>query len=120
MSRYVVCGAGAIGSILGGYLYRAGKEVVLVGRRPHVDEIRRAGLQLVAGRQTRIKVDAVDSLARIKGRRDDGLVVTVKTQHTASATEALAQFFLIGYRARDGFQRRIAGKILATAAQVDL
>jgi 2-dehydropantoate 2-reductase len=42
--RIAVIGAGAVGSALGSLLWRAGEEVVLVGRAAHVAAIRAAGL----------------------------------------------------------------------------
>jgi 2-dehydropantoate 2-reductase len=46
--RIAILGAGAVGSILGSLLWRAGENVVLVGRSAHVAAIRSAGLD-VAG-----------------------------------------------------------------------
>ncbi len=36
-----IMGAGAIGSVIGGMLARNGHTVTLVGRKPHIDEIRK-------------------------------------------------------------------------------
>lgn len=49
--RIGVIGAGAVGSVLGSLLWRAGEDVVLVGRAAHVAAIRAAGLSVegVAG-----------------------------------------------------------------------
>jgi 2-dehydropantoate 2-reductase len=44
--RIAVIGAGAVGSALGSLLWRAGEEVVLVGRAAHVAAIRAAGLSV--------------------------------------------------------------------------
>lgn len=44
--RIAVIGAGAIGSVLGSLLWRAGEDVVLVGRAAHVAAIRAAGLSV--------------------------------------------------------------------------
>lgn len=44
--RIAVIGAGAVGSVLGSLLWRAGKDVVLVGRAAHVAAIRAAGLSV--------------------------------------------------------------------------
>ena len=46
--RIAIIGAGAVGSVLGSLLWRAGEDVVLVGRSAHVAAIRAAGLS-VAG-----------------------------------------------------------------------
>ncbi len=42
--RIAILGAGALGSVLGSLLWRAGEDVVLVGRAAHVAAIRAAGL----------------------------------------------------------------------------
>ena len=44
--RVLVMGAGAMGSVVGGLLAKAGHEVFLVGRRPHMDAIAHAGLRI--------------------------------------------------------------------------
>lgn len=44
--RIAIIGAGAVGSVLGSLLWRAGEEVVLVGRAAHVAAIRAAGLDV--------------------------------------------------------------------------
>ena len=44
--RIAVIGAGAVGSALGSLLWRAGEEVVLVGRAAHIAAIRAAGLSV--------------------------------------------------------------------------
>ncbi|MGZ5170819.1 MAG: ketopantoate reductase family protein, partial [Burkholderiales bacterium] len=44
--RIAVIGAGAVGSVLGSLLWRAGEDVVLVGRAAHVAAIRAAGLNV--------------------------------------------------------------------------
>ena len=45
-SPVAVVGAGAIGCYFGGMLARAGANVTLIGRRAHVDAIKRDGLLL--------------------------------------------------------------------------
>jgi len=44
--RIAVIGAGAVGAALGSLLWRAGEDVVLVGRAAHVAAIRAAGLNV--------------------------------------------------------------------------
>lgn len=44
--RILVAGAGALGSVFGGFLAAAGYDVTLLGRAPHVDAIEAAGLAL--------------------------------------------------------------------------
>jgi len=94
MPRYIVFGAGAIGSILGAMLHRSGYDVVLVGRGSHVQAIRKEGLQLVSqGVLRRIKVRAVEDLRTLGPRRDDTLLLTTKSQDTETACKQLSGLY---------------------------
>ncbi|MEW5979212.1 MAG: 2-dehydropantoate 2-reductase [Acidobacteriota bacterium] len=94
MPRYIVCGAGAIGSILGAQLYRTGHDVCLIGRAAHARAIQRGGLQLVTPTQRRsIKINAVDRVDRLKARPADCLLVTAKSQDTETVTTQLARCY---------------------------
>ncbi|MGQ9661493.1 MAG: ketopantoate reductase family protein [Kiritimatiellia bacterium] len=44
--KFVVMGAGAIGSAFGGFLRRAGHDVTLIGRKHHLDAIEARGLRI--------------------------------------------------------------------------
>jgi 2-dehydropantoate 2-reductase len=44
--RILVMGAGAMGSVVGGLLAKAGHDVTLVGRAAHMEAIRRDGLRI--------------------------------------------------------------------------
>jgi 2-dehydropantoate 2-reductase len=46
--RYAVVGAGAIGAYVGASLVRAGAEVVLIARGPHLTAMRRSGLRVIS------------------------------------------------------------------------
>jgi len=48
--RYAVVGAGAIGAFVGASLARAGAEVALVARGPHLTAMRRSGLRVISPR----------------------------------------------------------------------
>jgi 2-dehydropantoate 2-reductase len=94
MPRYIVFGAGAIGSILGAALHRSGQDVVLVGRGSHIQAIRKEGLQLMSeGVLRRIKVRAIEDLRAIKPRLDDVLLLTVKSQDTEAAAKQLSDVY---------------------------
>ncbi len=71
--RYIIYGAGGIGSIMGGHLFRTGHDVILIGRKGHVDIINSRGLKLVTPAGTyELKIPAVTSPGRNnvqKGRR---------------------------------------------------
>jgi 2-dehydropantoate 2-reductase len=94
MPRYIVFGAGAIGSILGAALHRSGQDAVLVGRGPHVQAIRKEGLQLLSeGVRRLIKVSATEDLRAMKARPDDVLLLTVKSQDTEVAGKQLSGIY---------------------------
>jgi 2-dehydropantoate 2-reductase len=79
--RYIVIGAGAIGGTIGGCLFQAGREVVLVARGAHLDALRRTGLRLATpvGADV-LPIPAVGGAAEISLRRDDVLILATKTQ----------------------------------------
>ena len=84
--RYVIYGAGAIGSGLGGHLFRTGHEVVLVGRPGHVERIRQDGLELITPAETyRLRVPAVSSAEDVGWRDGDVVLLCVKSQDTDRA-----------------------------------
>jgi len=80
--RVLVFGAGAIGSLLGGLL-SARHEVLLIGRKAHVDAIREHGLR-VSGKTVRLAKP--DAATRVPGGAEaDLVVVAVKAYDTSSA-----------------------------------
>ena len=61
--KMTVIGAGAIGSMIGGLLSKAGEDVTLVGRKAHVDAIKPNGLILDApDERAVIRVKAAENL----------------------------------------------------------
>ncbi|WP_372718791.1 ketopantoate reductase family protein [Immundisolibacter sp.] len=44
--RFIICGAGGLGSVIGGMLARCGEDVTLVGRARHMDAIKANGLHI--------------------------------------------------------------------------
>jgi 2-dehydropantoate 2-reductase len=82
--RFIVYGAGAIGSIVGGHLHRVGSDVVLVGNPRHVDRINEAGLRLVMADETYVlKIPACKKAEELRPfKNDDILLLTAKSQHT--------------------------------------
>jgi 2-dehydropantoate 2-reductase len=85
--RVLIVGAGAIGSLVGHRLARAGHEVTLVGRRPYVAAVRARGLGLEDGRQVTwaMKVRAVTNVLDVADEPFDLVVLTVKAYDTAEA-----------------------------------
>lgn len=83
--KTVIAGAGALGSVLGGYFAQAGADVTLIARQPHVEAIRARGLvidgrrgpQLVRNLRAVVDPSAVESA--------DLLIMCVKSQDNQQA-----------------------------------
>jgi 2-dehydropantoate 2-reductase len=90
--RIIVYGAGAIGSIIGGYLHNSGQETVLVCSEAHADAIARRDLTIkgVQGNY-QLKVSAVADVSEIAFRDDDFMFLTMKTFDTGAAIERLGE-----------------------------
>lgn len=87
--KVAVMGAGAVGCYFGGLLARAGHEVLLIGRKPHVDAVNARGLVL----ETTTFTDTVPARASTEAQaidRPDLVFVCVKSGDTEAAGEALA------------------------------
>lgn len=82
--RFIVYGAGAIGSTIGGHLFRTTDDVILVANSPHVDKIRESGLRLVKPDETYVlKIPACKKAKELVPFTDDDIVLlTAKSQHT--------------------------------------
>src|SRR3990172_11059968 len=86
--RVLVFGAGAIGSLLGG-LMSARHEVLLIGRKPHVDAVRERGLR-ISGRTARVvKPETATRVPR--KTKADLVVVAVKAYDTRNAMTQLRE-----------------------------
>ncbi len=90
--RTVIYGAGAIGSVIGGHLWRNGQEVVLIGRAGHVRAIRHEGLKLTSPAGTSyLQLPAATSPQQIAFRPDDVVFLCMKGQDTREALDELSQ-----------------------------
>ncbi len=90
--RYIIYGAGGIGSIMGGHLFRTGHDAVLIGRPGHVDAVNRGGLKLVTPTGTYIvRIPAVTGPEQIQFRPDDAVLLCMKGQDTDNALKALKE-----------------------------
>jgi 2-dehydropantoate 2-reductase len=84
--RVAVIGAGAIGSVIGGLLARAGEDVTLIGRQPHVDAVNQNSLRIdgaLGSMQVRVR-----AAERLEFTPDVALL-TVKTQGVAAAAREI-------------------------------
>lgn len=89
--RFVICGAGAIGGVLGGQLAKAGFAVILIDKIPeHVAAINVHGLQLkgVHGTHT-LPIPAVMQASAVDFRPDGMIFLAVKSFHCATAVAEL-------------------------------
>lgn len=88
--RYVVYGAGGIGSGIGGHLWRTGHDAALIGRPGHVEKIRAEGLTLITPDETyALNVPAYAHPSEIEWRDDDAILLCMKGQDTEAALRDL-------------------------------
>ena len=89
--KVAVMGAGAVGCYYGGMLARAGHEVVLIGRRQHVEAIERSGLRLEAQSfDERIPLAASTQASAVQGAKL--VLFCVKSTDTQSAALKIKPF----------------------------
>ena len=79
----VVFGAGAIGSLFGGFLSK-NNNVFLIGRKPHVDTIKNNNLLLQGKAKLKVRISAAVSIDNVPFT-PDLLVLTVKSYDTENA-----------------------------------
>jgi 2-dehydropantoate 2-reductase len=88
--RFIIYGAGGIGSGIGGHLWRTRHEAILIGRAGHVGKIQAAGLRLITGTdEYRLDVPAVTHPREIEFRADDVVLLTMKSHDTEPALREL-------------------------------
>ena len=81
--RYVILGAGAIGCVIGGRLFEAGHDVVLVARGAHLSALAGEGLELRDPERTvKLPVATASVPAEVGFRTGDVALLATKTQHT--------------------------------------
>ena len=84
-----ILGAGATGGFLGVRLAKAGADVVLIARGPHLRAMTEMGLRLIAADgETTVRVNASDDLSTL--RRVDAVFVTLKAHSVPAIAERLA------------------------------
>jgi 2-dehydropantoate 2-reductase len=89
--RYIIIGAGAVGGTIGGCLFQAGHDVILVARGAHLDALRADGLTLATPLGTAtLAIPAVGGPAEVELRPDDALILTAKTQDAAALLDEWA------------------------------
>jgi 2-dehydropantoate 2-reductase len=88
--RYIVYGAGGIGSIMGGHLARTGHDVILIGRPGHVNVINNQGLHLITPTGTYVlQLIAVTDPDMVDFTPSDVVFLCMKGQDTEQALQVL-------------------------------
>lgn len=85
--RILVFGAGALGSAVGGILARK-HDVILVGRKAHIEAVRRDGLRMTGEFESQVTVGAYESADGLEA--PDLAILTVKAYDTKSAVASLS------------------------------
>ncbi len=87
--KFIILGAGSLGSLVGGLLAGSGSDVTLIARRRHVEAIKERGLIIKGPGGTRtIEIRATDDPTKIRGA--DTLILTTKTKDTAEALDSIS------------------------------
>jgi len=90
--RVLIAGAGALGSVFGGFLRRAGLDVTLLGRRGHLEAVAQRGLTIdgIWGSHHVTGFSIATDAAALRGRFDV-VLVPVKSYDTQAMAEAVAK-----------------------------
>jgi 2-dehydropantoate 2-reductase len=86
--EFAILGAGAMGSILGAHLARAGHSVALLARGRRAEQVRSEGLRISGLKQFSTPIHVIDDPARL--RESQVLVVATKAIGTAGSLKPLA------------------------------
>jgi 2-dehydropantoate 2-reductase len=94
--RVAVVGAGGTGAYYGGALARAGADVTMIARGPHLDAINKNGLQLnsVLLGDFQVECTATDDMSSVD--RVELVIFAVKSWGTDAAIEAMASGGMVG------------------------
>ena len=88
--RYIIYGAGAIGGTIGARLYQHGHDVVLIARGAHLEAIQERGLIFKSPSETvTLSISSVRHPSEMEFELEDVVFLTMKTQDTLEALEAL-------------------------------
>jgi 2-dehydropantoate 2-reductase len=87
--EFAVLGAGALGSIIGAHLARAGHSVVMLARGRRAEQIQTEGLRITGLSELAIRVPTLSEPGRL--RSAGVLIVAMKTPGTAEALAKLGQ-----------------------------
>lgn len=86
--QFAILGAGALGSILGAHLARAGHSVVMLARGDRARAVERDGLRVRGLVELSVRVPVVTEMSQV--RAAETLIVAIKTPGTQAALASLA------------------------------
>lgn len=116
--RILVMGAGALGSVTGGFMARAGHEVHLIGRAPHVSAISEHGLLIegIWGRHPITCLETHTKIEELSQTEFDLILIAVKSYDTRQAVRLIAPLvsadtWVCSYQNGLGNAEAIAGEI---------
>jgi 2-dehydropantoate 2-reductase len=87
--KTVIVGAGALGSVIGGYVAQAGEDVTLIARKAHVEAIRARGLEIGGVRGRHVIRDIRTVVDPREAGSADLVILCVKSQDTQEALASL-------------------------------
>ena len=91
--RFLVMGAGSIGSVIGGFLHLEGHEVHLLGKGPHIESVKSGGLEISgiwgSHRAPDIKASSTIEAVMESGFKPEWTLLSVKSYDTAEALRDL-------------------------------
>ncbi|HSE36128.1 MAG TPA: ketopantoate reductase family protein [Blastocatellia bacterium] len=90
-ARYVIFGAGAIGSAVAGLLTRAGSRVVCVARPVYAEALRKGIVIKESGKELTVSVESVSAASELTPESDDIAFITTKSQATQKAADDLLE-----------------------------
>jgi 2-dehydropantoate 2-reductase len=89
--RFVVYGAGGVGGVVGARLAQRGYDVALIARGKHQEALQADGLTIESPDEVvRLTLPVFNNPSQISWSSDDIVLLTMKSQDTAAAVEALA------------------------------
>ncbi len=90
--RILIMGAGAMGTVVGGFMAEKGHDITLIGRESHMTAIRERGLAIggIWGDHHITALNTRTSAAGLAAGDFDLILITVKSYDTQAAVEAIA------------------------------
>src|SRR5215468_2999217 len=93
--RFIIHGAGSIGSLIGGRLAESGAEVILIARQDHAAAVNRCG-RLIQSRAGDLVVKGLNVVTHprdVTPNVGDVIILTVKSSQTAASVQTLRETF---------------------------